>query len=185
ISDIDTVYKENSNKKMYKRTGIKDTVASKLYNRFRITAWRSVPFAYALDNRTGAYDHILKNLSMHGIHYFISDLKQKAKVRQFEIDDLERTGKTLQKNSIQKIKGTFNTDYISLHCWVIISTYNTYRPLIFHLLESEAEDRYAARNMLSDILASKPFPVVKVPEPVKLKLQQYYLRNGLNDKFYF
>src|SRR5699024_236066 len=53
VSDLDTVDTEYG--EMYKRMGIKDTVTSALYNQFRITEWRSVPFAYALDNRSGKY----------------------------------------------------------------------------------------------------------------------------------
>lgn len=169
ISDLDTVYFEKYDAAMYKRMGMKDTLTSKLYNQFRITATRPVPYAYALDNRAGRYNNIVKNLSLHGINHFVTDLKKKVKVRQFEITDLKRANERYQKRYMNTVEGVFHAQKVSLKGWVIIPTTNINRPLVFQLLEPEAPDGYVAWDMLGDDLTEKPFPIVKVINEIDFK----------------
>ncbi len=167
ISDLDTVYKENFERNMYKRMGIEDTVTSELYNRFRITERRPVPFAYALDNRSDDYNNILKNLDAHGINYFTADSAREITVRRFEITEIQQADRRYQNRFMNEVSGEFHQEEISLNGWVIIPASNINRPLIFQLLEPEAEDGYVAWNMLRDSLKSKPFPIVKIMEKIE------------------
>lgn len=168
ISDLDTVYFEKYDVSMYKRMGIEDKVQSKRYNRFRITEWRSVPYAYALDNRSGMYDHILKNLSLHGIDFFKAGLDEKVDVRRFNVTAVNRAEERYQHRIMNEVTGTFNKTRMSLQGWTIIPTSNLKRPLIFQLLEPEAPDGYVAWDMLGNTLSDDSFPIVKIPNIVNL-----------------
>lgn len=161
VSDLDTVSKKFG--EMYKRMGIKDTVTSKLYNQFRITEQRAIPYAYAIDNRSGQFDHILENLSTHGIKYFTDNLNRTIKVKRFEVTKLDQANERYQHVLMNDISGKFHQEKISLKGWIIIPTTNINRPLIFQLLEPEAEDGYATWNMYGINLETDSFPVVKVP----------------------
>lgn len=162
ISNLDTVYKEDLDANMYKRMGIADTVTSKLYNGFRATQTRPVPFAYALDNRSGQYDHLVANLQEHGIAVDTVHSTAEVPVQRFEISSFEQAEQPYEGKRMIDLSGSFSTDTISLENWTLIKTANPNRMLIFQLLEPEAPDGYAAWDMLGDNLQERAFPVVKV-----------------------
>lgn len=166
ISDLDTVYQEDVEANMLKRMTIADTVTSKLYNGFRATEKRPVPFAYALDNRSDIYDEILENLTMHGIEFYTSEESENIEVQRFEITELEQAQRSYEGRQMLDLAGSFTPEMLSLNDWVIIPTTNSNRMLIFHLLEPESEDGYAAWDMLGDDLENQSFPVVKMMQEV-------------------
>jgi len=170
-ADLDTVYKKELDAHMYKRMGIADTITSKLYNRYRSTDTRPVPFAYALDNRSREYDNIIENLKMHGIQFYEGKSTNKVNVKRFRIEKLKQAQSSYEGRRMVMVMGEFKPVSLSLDGWTIIPTNNTNQMLIFELLEPESEDGYVAWgmlggdvtwNMLSNGLKEKPFPVVKV-----------------------
>lgn len=162
ISDLDTVYKEDLDANMYKRMGIADTLTSKLYNGFRATETRPVPFAYALDNRSGQYDHIITNLQEHGIAVDTVSSTDQVPVQRFEISSFEQAEEPYEGKRMINLSGNFISDTISLENWMLIKTANPNRMLIFQLMEPEAPDGYAAWDMVGEDLQENSFPVVKV-----------------------
>ncbi len=163
------VHKEQLDANMYKRMGIADTVTSKLYNQFASTQRRPVPYAYAIDNRSGQFDHIIANLGRHGIAVDTLEQADEIAVQQFEITSIEQDDDAYEGRRMIDLTGSFTGSSMSLEGWTLIKTNNSSSMLIFQLLEPEAPDGYAAWNMLGDTLQQGSFPIVKVMNTMDLE----------------
>lgn len=170
-SDLDTMRHEDLERDTYMRMGIEDTVSSLLYNEFRVTESRKVPYAYALDNRSGSYDHIVENLRLHGIAVDTVAREEPVEVRRFRVSDFSR-GREYEGHELITAEGSFRTEEVSLEDWLIIPTNSSNRQLTFYLLEPESDDGYVKWGLFNRALESGgPFPVVKIASPGALSLE--------------
>lgn len=171
ISDLDTVEHEDLERSTYIRAGIADTITSKLYNAFRATETRRIPWAYALDNREGQYDPLVDNMERHGIDLFTTDTGDPIRVEQFTVSGI-RKGREYEGRIPGLIEGSFSSADRVMEDWIIVPTANSNRQLIFYLLEPESNDGYVRWNMLGPgIAAGKELPIVKIVEKQKINLR--------------
>ncbi|MDZ7772384.1 MAG: M14 family metallopeptidase [Balneolaceae bacterium] len=172
IADLDTMRHDDLERNTYMRMGIADTVSSLLYNEFRATESRSIPFAYALDNRSGDYDHVVENLRMHGITTVSTSNGDPVPVRRFAAETFQQEEDAYEGHRLVTVEGAFRDEEVALDDWVIIPTNNSNRQLIFYLLEPESDDGYVKWGLFNQALESgDSFPVVKVPSAGALNLE--------------
>lgn len=163
IADLDTMRHDDLERSTFMRMGIADTVTSLLYNEFRSTDSRPVPYAYAVDNRSGRYDRVLENLARHGIETRTAGSSDPVPVQQFRVNGFTQQERAYEGHHLTRVEGDFQGEEVSLEDWVIIPTNNTNRELIFYLLEPESDDGYVTWNFFDDALEGEdPFPVVKI-----------------------
>lgn len=171
-ADLDTMSHDDLERDTYMRMGVEDTVSSLLYNEFRVTESRSVPFAYALDNRSGDYDHVLENLRMHGIDTDTVSLESPVEVERFRVEEFSRREEPYEGHRLVSVEGGFTEEEVVLDDWVVLPTNNSNRELIFYLLEPETDDGLVAWGFFNEALESAdPFPVVKIPSMGALNLE--------------
>lgn len=161
---VDTLKRQDVDGLTMQRVDSVREVKTQIYGRFKPTAERTVPYAYALDNRAGRYDTVVTRLQQHGIALYKAGLNDPVDVKRFEPEKVG-VARTYEHHDMVQVEGSFEDTKLSLRDWIIIPTNNSNRNLIFYLMEPESDDGLVKWNFFDAALRSgDPFPVVKIME---------------------
>jgi hypothetical protein len=169
---VDTVVDKESGLKTYKMRRETTELDVPVYDRFRATLSRPIPFAYAIDNHTGRYNAALEKLKLHGIAFREIASEEPVAISSFRTTTVKKASRAYQKHVSVSVSGEFAAIRQPLKGWISVSTVNDKRNLIFYLLEPESDDGLVAWNYFDYALdkgTDEPFPIVKIMNPVTLK----------------
>jgi len=169
---VDTVVDKESGLRTYKMRQETRELDVPVYDRFRPTMSRPIPFAYAIDNHTGRYNAALEKLKLHGMEIREITAEEPVAVSVFKASSIKQASRAYQKHVSVSVSGEFLDAQQSLKGWISVSTVDDKRNLIFYLLEPESDDGLVAWNYFDYALdkgTDEPFPIVKIMSPVALK----------------